>query len=92
MVDSTLVSGTRQGSTSSSSRDPAKAITLSGKKCWLISSINSEASSTSSQEHLVDNLTADLLSIDRPIQQRVVENRANAEPEVGRLVAECLKL
>ncbi len=44
------------------------------------------------QEHLVDNLTADLLSIDRPIQQQVVENLTNADPELGRLVAEGLKL
>lgn len=44
------------------------------------------------QEHLVDNLTADLLSINRPIQQRVVDNLTNADSEFGRLVAEGLKL
>ena len=44
------------------------------------------------QEHLVDNLVADLLKIDRPIQQRMVENLTNADPEFGRLVAEGLKL
>jgi len=44
------------------------------------------------QEHLVDNLVADLMNIDRPIQQRVVENLTNADPEFGRLVAEGLKL
>ena len=44
------------------------------------------------QEHLVDNLIADLLKIDRPIQQRVVGNLANADPDLGRLVAEGLKL
>ena len=44
------------------------------------------------QEHLVDNLVADLLKIDRPIQQRVVGNLTNADPEFGRLVAEGLKL
>ena len=44
------------------------------------------------QEHLVDNLVADLLNIDRPIQQRMVENLTNADPEFGRLVAEGLKL
>ncbi|MEA3293796.1 MAG: catalase [Euryarchaeota archaeon] len=44
------------------------------------------------REHLVDNLVADLLSIDRPIRQRVVENLTNADPELGRLVAEGLKL
>jgi catalase len=44
------------------------------------------------QEHLVDNLTADLLSIDRLIQQQVVDNLTSADPELGRLVAEGLKL
>jgi catalase len=44
------------------------------------------------QEHLVDNLVADLLEIDRTIQQRVVGNLANADPELGRLVARGLKL
>jgi catalase len=44
------------------------------------------------QEHLVDNLIADLLNIDRPIQQRMVGNLTNADPEFGRLVAEGLKL
>ena len=43
-------------------------------------------------EALVDNLTADLLSIDRPIRQWVVENLTNADPELGRLVTEGLKL
>jgi len=43
-------------------------------------------------EALVDNLTADFLSIDRPIRQRVVENLTNADPELGRLVADGLKL
>ena len=44
------------------------------------------------QEHLVDNLVADLMNIDRPIQQRMVGNLTNADPELGRLVAEGLKL
>ncbi len=44
------------------------------------------------QEHLVDNLVADLLNIDKPIQQRVVGNLTNADPELGRLVARGLKL
>ena len=44
------------------------------------------------REHLVDNITADLLSIDKTIRQRVVENLTNADPELGRLVAEGLKL
>ncbi|KAF5428329.1 Catalase [Candidatus Methanomarinus sp.] len=43
-------------------------------------------------EALVDNLTADLLSIDKTIRQRVVENLTNADPELGRLVADGLKL
>jgi len=44
------------------------------------------------QKHLVDNLVADLLKIDRTIQQRMVGNLTNADPEFGRLVAEGLKL
>ncbi|MEA1909182.1 MAG: catalase [Euryarchaeota archaeon] len=44
------------------------------------------------QEHLVDNLVADLLKIDRPIQQRMVGNLVNADPDLGRLVAQGLKL
>jgi len=43
------------------------------------------------QEHLVDNLIADLMNIDRPIQQRVVENLTNVDPELGGLVADGLK-
>ncbi|MBA7554088.1 Catalase [subsurface metagenome] len=43
------------------------------------------------QEHLVDNLVADLMHIDKPIQQRVVENLTKADPELGRSVAEGLK-
>ncbi|KAF5417192.1 MAG: catalase [Candidatus Methanogaster sp.] len=42
--------------------------------------------------HLVDNLVADLLNIDRTIRQRVVGNRTNADPALGRLVARGLKL
>ncbi|HDN65746.1 MAG TPA: catalase, partial [Methanosarcinales archaeon] len=44
------------------------------------------------REHLVDNLVADLLEIDRTIQQRMVGNLTNADPELGGLVAEGLKL
>ncbi len=43
------------------------------------------------QEHLVDNLIADLMHIDKPIQQRVVENLTKADQELGRYVAEGLK-
>jgi catalase len=44
------------------------------------------------KEHLVDNLTADLMHIDKPIQQRVIENLTKAEPELGKSVATGLKL
>jgi catalase len=43
------------------------------------------------QEHLVDNLIADLMHIDEPIQKRVIENLTNANKELGRAVAEGLK-
>ena len=32
----------------------------------------------------IDNLTADLLSIDIPIRQQIVEKLTNADPELGR--------
>jgi catalase len=44
------------------------------------------------REHLVDNLIADLMHIDKPIQQRVIENLTKAEPELGKSVATGLKL
>ena len=44
------------------------------------------------QEHLVDNLIADLMHIDKPIQQRVIENLTKADPDLGRSVADGLKL
>jgi catalase len=44
------------------------------------------------KEHLVDNLVADLMHIDKPIQQRVIENLTKADPDLGRYVAEGLKL
>jgi catalase len=44
------------------------------------------------KEHLVDNLTADLMHIDKPIQQRVIENLTKADPELGKSVATGLKL
>jgi catalase len=44
------------------------------------------------KEHLVDNLTADLIHIDKPIQQRVIENLTKADPELGKCVATGLKL
>jgi len=44
------------------------------------------------QEHLVDNLIADLMHIDKPIQKRVAENLTKANPELGKSVAKGLKL
>jgi catalase len=44
------------------------------------------------QEHLVDNLIADLKNIDEPIRKRVVENLTKADPELGKSVAKGLKL
>jgi catalase len=48
--------------------------------------------SKTDQEHLVDNLTADLMHIDRPIQQRIVGNLTNADVDLGKSVANGLKL
>ncbi|MFH0914377.1 MAG: catalase, partial [Chloroflexota bacterium] len=42
------------------------------------------------QEHLIDNLIADLTHIDKPIQQRVIDNLTKADPELGRSVAKGL--
>jgi len=44
------------------------------------------------QEHLLDNLIADLMHIDKAIRQRVVENLTKAEPELGHSAAKGLKL
>jgi len=43
------------------------------------------------KEHLVDNFKADLMNIDKPIQQRVIENLTKADPELGKSVANGLK-
>jgi len=43
------------------------------------------------QEHLADNLVSDLMHIDKPILQRVIDNLTKADPELGRYVAEGLK-
>jgi len=48
--------------------------------------------SKTDKEHLVDNLIADLVHIDKPIQQRVIENLTKADPELGKSVAAGLKL
>jgi len=44
------------------------------------------------QEHLADNLVADLMRIDKPIQLRAIENLTRADAELGRLVTKGLKL
>jgi catalase len=44
------------------------------------------------QEHLVDNLVADLTPIDKQIKQRVIANLTKADPELGKSVAKGLKL
>jgi catalase len=44
------------------------------------------------KDHLVDNLIADLAHIDKPIQQRVIENLIKADSELGKSVAAGLKL
>jgi catalase len=44
------------------------------------------------QEHLVDNLIADLMHIDKPIQQRIIENLTKADAKLGKSVANGLKL
>ena len=44
------------------------------------------------QEHLIDNLVADLTPIDKEIQHRVIVNLTKADPELGKSVAEGLKL
>lgn len=44
------------------------------------------------QEHLVDNLIADLMHINKPIQQRAIENLTKANQELGKAVAKGLKL
>jgi catalase len=43
------------------------------------------------KEHLVDNLVADLMSIDKRIQQRVIANLTEADPMLGKSVVEGLK-
>ena len=44
------------------------------------------------RDHLIDNIVDSLGKADKPIQQRMVENLANADPELGKRVAEGLKL
>ncbi len=44
------------------------------------------------QDHLVDNIVDSLGKANKPIQQRMVDNLAKADPELGRRVAEGLRL
>ena len=44
------------------------------------------------QEHLIDNLVADLTPINKQIQQRVITNLIKADPDLGKSVAKGLKL
>jgi catalase len=44
------------------------------------------------REHLMDNLTADLMNISKQIQRRVIENLTKADPKLGHSVAKGLKL
>jgi catalase len=44
------------------------------------------------QEHLIDNLIADLTPIDKLIQQRVIANLTKADPELGKAITKGLKL
>jgi catalase len=43
------------------------------------------------KEHLVDNLIADLMHIDKPIQQQAIKNLTKADPNLGESVAKGLK-
>jgi catalase len=44
------------------------------------------------QEHMVDNLIADLMNVSKPIRKRAVGNFTKADPELGKAVAKGLKL
>jgi len=44
------------------------------------------------QEHLTDNLIADLLHINKPIQQRIIEHLIKADVKLGKSVAKGLNL
>jgi catalase len=48
--------------------------------------------SKTDQEHLIDNLVADLTPIQKQIQQRVIANLAKADEELGKAVAKGLRL
>jgi catalase len=44
------------------------------------------------QEHLIDNIADSLGKANKPIQQRMVDNLAKADPELGKRVRKALKL
>jgi catalase len=44
------------------------------------------------QEHLISNIADSLGKAEKPIQQRMVDNLANADPELGKRVGKALKL
>jgi len=44
------------------------------------------------REHLLDNLIADLMHIDKPIQKRMIDNLTKADAALGRFVERGLKL
>lgn len=44
------------------------------------------------QNHLIDNIVDSLGKADKPIQQRMVNNLAKADPELGKRVAKGLRL
>ena len=44
------------------------------------------------REHLIDNLIADLMHIDKPIQKRMIDNLTKADAALGRFVERGLKL
>ena len=65
---------------------------------WLVGMFVSGAgeryrsSSEVDRDHLVDNIVDSLGNVEKPIQQRMVENLVKADPEFGKHVAEGLKL
>jgi len=48
--------------------------------------------STTDQDHLVDNLVTDLTPIDKAIQRRAVDSFTRADLELGKRMAEGLRL
>ena len=48
--------------------------------------------SQTDREHLIDNLAADLMHIEKSIQKRMIDNLSKADPELGHSVARNLNL